>query len=53
MTDTDFITAMQRDVPTIRRSPEAAPPEILKGNADLAINHPDAVGVQQEPPCAT
>lgn len=42
MTEHEFIAAMHVGLPHMPGP--AAPPEILKGNADLAINHPDAVG---------
>lgn len=48
MTDHDFIAAMHVGLPTIPGP--AAPPEILKGNADIEANHPDAIGLAQEKP---
>lgn len=50
MTDHDFIAAMHVGLPSIPGPAALAPPEILKGNADIEANHPDAVGLAQEKP---
>lgn len=50
MTDHDFIAAMKAGIPALPVPAPLAPPEILKGNADVAINHPDAVGADQDHP---
>ncbi|WP_312680995.1 hypothetical protein [Stenotrophomonas chelatiphaga] len=44
MTDLDFIAAMQTSLPPLPAPNAMAPAVILKGNADIAIHHPDAVG---------
>lgn len=51
MTDQDFCAQMRIGIPHIP-SPaglaSVAATGVIKGNADIAINHPDAVGATQE-----
>ena len=51
MTDQDFFAQMQIGIPHIPspKGPAAFDATgVIKGNADIAINHPDAVGATQE-----
>lgn len=48
MNEHDFIAAMQTGLPTLPAPTAPAPAVILKGNADIATHHPDAVGAEQE-----
>lgn len=51
MTDQDFFAQMQIGIPHIPSPAGLAAVDatgVIKGNADIAINHPDAVGATQE-----
>lgn len=48
MTLHDFIAAMQTGLPPLPCPAPLAPALLLKGNADIAIHHPDAIGAEQE-----
>lgn len=48
MTEHDFIAAMQTGLPPLPVPNSLAPVPLLKGNANIAIHHPDAVGAEQE-----
>lgn len=51
MNDQDFFALMQIGIPHIPSPAGLASVDatgVIKGNADIAINHPDAVGADQE-----
>ncbi|MFK3846643.1 hypothetical protein [Stenotrophomonas sp. NPDC078853] len=50
MTEHDFIAAMQTGLPPLPSPAPLGPALLLKGNAGIAIHHPDAVGVEQDQP---